>query len=295
MVDAKVKTLLTVVQTGSFTKAAEVLNLTQPAVSHHIRQLEQEFGIKIFQKGKKSLSVTPEGEILLKYAGRITAIENNCRQALEDHRTKTRHLNIGITRTAGENLMTQVLALYCSEHTQTHINVYTDTIQNLYTKLGLYELDLAIVEGILPDSHYRSVLLDTDYLCLIVAPEHPFAARQSVLLSELKREKLILRPPMAGTRVLFESFLMSHGETISNFNVIMEMDNIAMIKNLVSMNLAVSVIAHSACREELRSGRLAAVPIENANMTREINMVYHHDFSHLDLLEELSRIYARIY
>ena len=181
------------------------------------------------------------------------------------------------------------------EHTQTHINVYTDTIQNLYTKLGLYELDLAIVEGILPDSRYRSVLLDTDYLCLIVAPEHPFAARQSVLLSELKREKLILRPPMAGTRVLFESFLMSHGETISNFNVIMEMDNIAMIKNLVSMNLAVSVIAHSACREELRSGRLAAVPIENANMTREINMVYHHDFSHLDLLEELSRIYARIY
>ena len=191
--------------------------------------------------------------------------------------------------------MTQVLDLYCSEHTQTHINVYTDTIQNLYTKLGLYELDLAIVEGILPDSRYRSVLLDTDYLCLIVAPEHPFAARQSVLLSELKREKLILRPPMAGTRVLFESFLMSHGETISNFNVIMEMDNIAMIKNLVSMNLAVSVIAHSACREELRSGRLAAVPIENANMTREINMVYHHDFSHLDLLEELSRIYARIY
>ena len=75
----------------------------------------------------------------------------------------------------------------------------------------------------------------------------------------------------------------------------MEMDNIAMIKNLVSMNLAVSVIAHSACREELRSGRLAAVPIENANMTREINMGYHHDFSHLDLLEERSRIYARIY
>lgn len=295
MVDAKIRTLVTVVRTGSFTKAAEELNLSQPAVSHHIRQLEQEYRIKIFQKEKKILTLTGEGEILLKYAGRLMAVATNCSQALEDYAKQAKHLNIGITRTAGENLMTQVLALYCGEHPKTHINVYTDTIQNLYTKLQLYELDLAIVEGVLPNAHYRSVLLDTDYLCLIVSPKHPFAGRQSILLNELKGERLILRPSTAGTRMLFENFLLSHGESIQNFNVMMEMDNISMIKNLVSMDLAVSVIAHSACREELKDRRLAAVPIENANMTREINMVYHHDFSHIDLLEELRQIYSRIY
>lgn len=294
MLDVRIKTLLTVARIGSFTRAAEELSLTQPAVSHHIRQLEEDFGVKIFQKGKKTLSITPEGEILLKYSGRMMSIDTNCRQALEDYHRQAKHLNIGITRTAGENLMTQVLAFYCNEHPQTHINVYTDTINNLYDKLGLYELDLAIVEGALPSAKYRSVLLDTDYLCLIVPPNHPFAQRQSVLLNELKSEKLILRPPTAGTRMLFESFLLGHSESIKSFNVIMELDNIGMIKNLVSLGLAVSVIAHSACREEIRDRKLIAVPIENASMTREINMVYQHDFVHADLLEELRDIYVKI-
>lgn len=294
MLEPRIRTLLTVARIGSYTKAAAELNLTQPAVSHHIRQLEDDFNIKIFQKGKKTLTITPEGKILLKFAGRMMSMDTNCRQALEDYRKQAKHLNIGITRTAGENLMTQVLALYCSGHPHTHINVYTDNINNLYDKLGLYELDLAIVEGPLPSTKYRSVLLDTDYLCLIVAPDHPFAQRQSVLLSELKPEKLILRPHTAGTRMLFESFLVGHSESIKNFNVIMELDNVGMIKNLVSMGLAASVIAHSACREEIRDKKLVAVPIENSSMTREINMVYQHDFSHVDLLEELRDIYAKI-
>lgn len=295
MIDPKIQTLLTVVRTGSFTRAAAELSLTQPAVSHHIRQMEEDFGIKIFQRSKKTLTLTAEGEILLKYAGRITAIDHNARQALEDYRKQARHLNIGITHTAGENLVTQALAVYCNGHPHTHINIYTDSINNLYDKLGLYELDLAIVEGILPDDRFRSVLLDTDYLCLIVSPRHPFAHRQSILLSELKGERLILRPPGAGTRKLFESFLTGSGESIQSFDVMMEIDNIAMIKNLVSSELAVSVISHSACREEIRAGRLVAVPIENANMTREVNMVYPPDFAHTGLLDELRQIYSTIY
>ena len=295
LVDTKIATLLTVVRLGSYTKAAEELNLTQPAVSHHIRQLEEEFGIKVFQKGRKALVLTAEGEILVKYASRAMAIYHTARQALEDYRTQATHLNIGTTHTVGENLVSQVLALYCNEHPDTHINIVTDSINNIYNKLGLYELDLAIVEGVLPSGKFQSVLLDTDYLCLIVSPQHKFARRPTILLSELKKEKLILRPATAGTRMLFENLLMTQGESIRNFNVMMELDNVSMIKNLVSMNLGVSVIAHSAIREEEREGRLVVVPIENAKMTRDINMVYQPDFTHHQVLEELRRIYNSVY
>ncbi len=295
MVDVRVKTLLTVVQLGSYTKAAEALNLTQPAVSHHIRQLEEEFGIKIFQKSRKALTPTAEGEILIKYSRRIMAIYHTAVQAIEDYQTQATHLNIGTTHTVGENLVSQVLALYCNENPLTHINITTDSINNIYNKLNQYELDLAIVEGVLPDSKFQSVLLDTDYLCLIVSPQHKFARRPTILLSELKKEKLILRPPTAGTRMLFENLLMSQSESIRNFNVMMELDNISMIKNLVAMNLGVSVIAHSACREEERDGRLVVVPIENAKMTRDINIIYQPDFTHVEVLDELRRIYNRIY
>ena len=78
MVDNKIVTLLTVVGQGSYTKAAQVLNLTQPAVSHHIRQLEEELEVKIFQKGRKELILTEEGELLVKYAHRLSAIDRKC-------------------------------------------------------------------------------------------------------------------------------------------------------------------------------------------------------------------------
>lgn len=295
MVDNKITTLLTVVSLGSYTKAAQALNLTQPAVSHHIRQLEEELGIKVFQRGRKELALTEEGDILVKYAHRLTAVGRSALQAIEDSRTNATHLNIGTTHTVGENLISQVLAIYCNQHPEIHINITTDTIKNIYDKMGLYELDLAIVEGVLPESRFRTLLLDTDYLCLVVSPKHRFATRPSILLSELKSEKLILRPATAGTRMLFENSLMSNGETIRNFNVMMELDNVSMIKNLVSADLGVSVVAHSACREEEREGRLVVVPIENAKMTRDINIIYQPDFSYEQIPDELRRLYNSIY
>lgn len=84
MFDSKANTLLAVVQTGSYTKAAAKLNLTQPAVSHHIRLLETEFNIKLFYRDKNKLKLTPQGKILVQYAKRAAAVYANACQALED-------------------------------------------------------------------------------------------------------------------------------------------------------------------------------------------------------------------
>lgn len=87
---------------------------------------------------------------------------------------------------------------------------------------------------------------------------------------------------------------MSHSESIRSLNVIMEMDSVATIKELVALGMGITVIAHSACREEELAGRLAVIPIENARMMREINMVHHKSFTHTEILEEFRRIYTAI-
>lgn len=291
MVDGKVRTLLAVVQTGSYTKAAEELHLTQPAVSHHIRLLEQEFGIRIFNLEKRNLVPTAEGAVLIKYARRMMAVYNKALQAIEDSSKQLRHLTVGITQTIAEHRMPQAIALYCLEHPETHISIFTDTIKNLYTSLELYELDLAVVDGPLPASGLNSVLLDTDYLCLAVSSQHRFAGRPGVSLEEVKKEKLILRPTGAGTRIQFDSYLLNHSDSIRNFDVMMELDNLATIKELVSLNLGVTIVSRSACREDEKAGRLVVVPFEDARMTREVNLVYHRDFSHPDVPDDLRRIY----
>ena len=275
MFDAKIETLLEVISAGSYTRAAQRLSLTQPAVSHHMRQLEQEFGIHIFYKDKKELRLTPEGEILVKYARRALAVYRNARQAIEDSRI----------------CVPQVLAEYCNQTPGVHINIVTDTIKNLYDMMRSYELDVAIVDGQFPASGYTEVLLDTDYLCLVVSPIHPLARRASVAIGALQGERFIMRPKGAGTRSMFESYLSECGADIRDFNIIIEMDSVATIKELVAQDLGISVIAHSACREDEQAGRLAVVPLEKPGMVRRINMVHHQDFSHPEILEELRRLY----
>ncbi len=295
MLDTKIITLLELEKAGSYTKAAQELHLTQPAISRHIRLLEEELGVKIFQQGTKKLLPTQEGKVLLRYAHRLMAISQKAVQAIEDERRHARHLVIGITQTASENVIPQVIAQYCNENPDTHITLITDTINNLYRYLELFEVDIAVTEGAPSEgSSCQSVLLDTDYLCLIVSPEHRFAGRGSVQLQELKSEKMILRPEGTGTRQLFENGLERHMESIRNFNVIMEMDNVAMIKDLVALGLGVSVVARSASIQDARKGKLSIVPIENVSLIREVRMVYHKDFAHLEILEDLKRIYDSV-
>ena len=105
MIDPKLKTLLSVEKEGSFTRAAEVLALSQPAVSYHIRQLEAEYAIKIFYRTPQKLTLTPEGEVLVKYARRLENISENARRALMDIKQQLRHFTVGITPTCGESLV----------------------------------------------------------------------------------------------------------------------------------------------------------------------------------------------
>lgn len=291
MIDAKLNTLLTLIEAQSYTKAAQMLSLTQPAVSQHIRGLEQEYGIKIFLKGTKGMVLTPEGKILEKYARRETALYRNLLNDFEAYRNGIHRFVVGITPSAEENMVPRVIATYCNLHPDTKVTVLTDTIKNIGSKLKAYEVDIAIVEGNLQEDGLHSLMLDTDYLCLIVSPSHAFAKRKSITMDELKKERLIVRPSSAGTRRMFDSYLLGCGESLQNFHVILEIDNVSTIKDLVQSNLGVSVIAHSTCISEERIGTLKVVPIENFKTTREINMVYRDDFSHKQILDEFCKIY----
>lgn len=293
MIDNKTYTLLKMAEVRNYSQAARLLNMTQPAVSYQIRQLESDYGCKIFRSENKNLVLTPEGEIILKYARRMITLEENVKQSLHDKSKNVKNFIVGITPTAEENLVPLVFAKYCNEHPSTHIKIFSDNIRNIYDKLKVYEVDLAIIEGRIEDDNYYSILLDTDFLCLACSPKSHLAKKESISLEELKNEKLILRLPHSGTRSLFENNLLAHNDNINSYNVTMEIGNINTIKELVAMNYGVTIIANSTCAEEVKNKKLILVPIQNLSMVREINLVYHHDFSHMEVLNEIQKIYRR--
>lgn len=291
MIDSKLYTLLKVHETGSFTRAAEQLSLTQPAVSHHIKQLEGELGVKLFYRSEAGLRPTAEGEIVLKYARRLQALHEQLSRELKDEQRRITRLTVGVTHTAESNFIAEALAEYCAAHEGVSIKIITDTINNLYDKLRNYELDLAMIDGAAPKDEFRSVLLDTDFLVLAVSNNNPLALRSSVTLRDIKKERMILRLPTSATRNLFVSHLESRNMSIDEFHVVLEVDNIATIKDLIRRDFGISILPKSVCLDELKKKKITVLPIENLSMIRETNMVYRPDFEHVEILKDIAAAY----
>lgn len=292
MIDPKIKTLLTLTEVGNYTQTAKRLALTQPAVSYQIKSLEEQYGIEIFYRGNRQLKPTPEGEILISYARRLANLEKNARGAIEDLQKNVQRFRVGITTTLGEYLVPEIFVNYCKRNPHVQISIITEAIKEIYNMLSNYELDWAIVEGHITEMGYVSLLLDTDYLCLVVSPQSHLARRSSVSVQELRQEKFVLRTPEAGTRSLFEQFLTSMSETIENFNVVIETNNIKTIKELVAANLGVTIISHSAVEQDLARGKLISVPVDGLNIVREINLVYLREFRHAHILDDIRKAYT---
>lgn len=291
MLDPKLETFITVAELKNFTKAAQALNLTQPAVSNHINQLEKEYNTKLFMRKKKDFTLTNEGKIALTYARRLKALHDKMIQKIADEQTSSSHIKIGITHTSENNNITEVLAQYANQMHNITITIITDSINNLYDMLENYQLDIAIVDGKKQSGKLNYLMLDTDYLVCVLSSQHPLAKNSSISLNQLKKENMILRLPSSSTRSLFEATLISINESIDNFNVLLEVDNVSTIKQLVMNNFGVSILPQSVCTKDVKKGKIKTLPIENLSMTRQMNIAYNKDFANTDVLNDIVTLY----
>lgn len=293
MLDAKLETLLIVAEEKSFTKAAATLSLTQPAVSNHISLLEKEIGIKIFLRTKGEVKITPEGEIVIRSAKRIKNLYKRMFDRISEIDRQVTKLRVGLTHTSESNEIAEVLAKFGVSHGNVNIMIITDSSKNLYEMLENYEIDFAIIEGKSKVTDLKYLMLDKDNLVCILSNNNPLAKNTKISLNDLKKEHVILRLPESETRKLFEATLISVNDSIDNFDVSIEVDNIATIKDLIRKDLGVSVLPQSACMDEIRKGKITALPIENLTMTRETNIVYNKDFARMDLINDFVDMYKQ--
>lgn len=294
LIDQKLISFMKIVDTNSFTKAADALALTQPAVSQHIHNLEEELGVKLFIRNHNQLRLTANGEIVDKYARRLLAISNNLIQSLKDEKENVSSLTVGITHSVESSQIVEALAEYSNQSKGLTIKVVTDTVENLHKMIRNCELDFLIINGKLKDSKLNYMTMDTDCLVLAVSPTHRLASQNTVTLEELKKEKLILRLPTSNTISLFDQALNQNNLSVSDFDVVLEMDNIATIKDLIRQNFGVSVLSKSACMDEIRKGKLIGLPIENLSLIRDINIIYPKDYENLQTIQDIVELYNRL-
>lgn len=274
MINDKLNTLIVLAELRSYTQTAEVCHLSQPAVSQHIKALEDLYDIKIFKRVGRTLTLTYEGEILVANAKKLIALNRNIEKELSKNKGELTKLDIGITLTAGNYFIPELLTFFKDKYPDLRFNFHTDIASNLIERMRINELDFIIVDGTPHTNEFKVKLLIKDELIIIGPRNHPLANKTNVSLEDLKREKFILRHEQADTRRAFENYLLNHLDNIKNFDIILEIDNTALIKQLIIAGHGVSVMSRAICEVNLKVGTLMEIKLKDFQLERGIYLVY---------------------
>lgn len=277
MIDLRLLTFLTVAKTKSYTKAAEILNITQPAVSQHIKFLEDEYEVHLIKKYGKGFDLTEEGLILFKYAEEIEVLYKALEMKLKNRSGIIKTYNIGASMTIGGYILPYILGKYRRINQNINILLQVNNTKEILEKLIAGNINLAFVEGIFDKSKFKFKKYKEDELVLAVSPQHKFAIKEQVTVQEILEDNLILREKGSGTREVIENKFFELGFDINNSKKYMEIGDISAIKSLIELNLGYSIISRETIKKEILQGTIKEVPIRNVQIFREFNFVYFQD------------------
>lgn len=275
MIDPKLNTFINIGKLKSFTKTAELLHLTQPAISQHIKQLEEYYKVKLILKKGRQISLTEEGEMLLKYAKGFEANSLLLKRQLKNQSSFKKRYHIGATLTIGEFILPPLLGKYRILNDNIDIILNVKSFEDILIKLNSGEIDLGIVEGPFDKSKFNYKKLRDDELVFVTSSQSNLSNKLSIDINEIiNNGSLILREKGSGTRMVFENKIFELGYTNFDLKIYMEVGSIGAIKSLVKANLGHTVISIEAVKREVLDGDLTVIPIKDFKIMREFNFIF---------------------
>ncbi|MFI3238707.1 MAG: LysR family transcriptional regulator [Lachnospiraceae bacterium] len=267
MLDKRIYTFLELCNVMNYHKTAENLCMTQPAVTQHIKYLEEEYQCELFTYANRKLTKTTKCLELEKYARSIISINTHAAEQLSQ--TDKIQINIGATKTIGEYLLDDLLLpLLC--HEQYEINLIIDNTERLLERLNHFDIDLLLLEGFVDKEKYNHQKISNEEIVGICSHSHPFANR-SVSLAEVFHEHVILREKGSGTRAVFETFLVSKGYSVSAFSKKSMISSNKLIEKAIIKHSCISFVYETIPN---KNKKIATFHIEDSNLFHEYNFVF---------------------
>lgn len=258
-------------ETGSFSKAAALNEITQSAVSQQIRALELRYKVTLVERGRRSLELTPEGLVFLSASKEILNVYNHLGDRLHELRDVVAgELRLASIYSIGLHELPPVLKRYRQQHADVEVHVEYRRSTQVYAEVIAGEVDLGLVAYPTRRSGLQIDIFSQDDLVLICHPSHALAKRKSILLTHLNGEKLISFEPDVPTRKVIDRHLREHAVQIEHA---MEFDNVETVKRAVEIESGVSIVPAHTVRQEVENGVLASVKIESPKMVRPLGVI----------------------
>ncbi len=275
MDDHKLKVFCTVAETKSFSKASEIIRLTQPAVSLQIQALEEIYGTKLLNRSGCVVTLTKPGEMLYKYAKEINALYSAAEKAIGEVTGRVKGVvTIGASSTIGNYIMPRVIADFKKKYQKAEIHLLVGNTKNVVEFLNSGSIDMGFVEGEINKQKLGVEKLLSDEMVLIMSPRHPWAKRKIISVLELSKEPFVFREEGSGTRQTIEKYLAKHGILLQNINISLIMGNTESIKGSVEEGLGVSIISRWAAKKEIRYGSLKVATFKEDKFIRDFALLY---------------------
>ena len=267
---AQLQVFLTVAREHSFSRAAEKLYRTQPAVSIVIRKLEEWAGEPLFVRGARNAKLTDAGELLYDYAERLLNLRNEIQKGMEDLKGLRRgQLSLGVNESSIHALL-PALARFRRLHPDVHIAVHRTFSRDIPREVLNYRLDLGVVSFVPQDPKLAAVEIFRDELTFVVPPGHSLARRRSVEISELGRESFVAHIVESPYRWRVIQLFQKHGVPL---NIHVELPTIESIKRFVQMEMGVAIVPRMCVRWEVERGTLVEVGIRQLKLPRHLYLI----------------------
>lgn len=258
-------------ETESFTKAAQINDITQSAVSQQIRSLENQFRATLIERSKKKFRLTREGQILYEHSKQIIQTYDTLRAQLQELRdVVSGTLRVATIYSIGLYDLPPYLKRFLKTHRTVNVHVEYHRANRVYEDVLSNVCDVGLVAYAVKESRLEVVPLWRDKLVLVCSPRHPLATRGSIPLTALRGERFISFEPDIPTRRAIDKAFRSEGVEVVH---VMEVDNIETVKRAVEIELGVSIIPQSTVASEVRNGTLAEVEIAGGDFCRPVSVI----------------------
>ncbi|MHB8599441.1 MAG: LysR family transcriptional regulator [Ktedonobacteraceae bacterium] len=282
----------TVVEQRNYTKAADALFMTQPAVSLQLQALERSLQVKLLERVNQQLVVTEAGEALYQCALPMLNAEEEAERVLAELRGMAHgRLVIGANTTGGMYVVPPVLAEYKERHPDSELLLQIDATDRLIERVRQGIIDLGFACGTITQPELTVEAIGIDVLTLILSTRHPLAASASLTLEQVVAQPFIVPESISRTRQFIEQTMRERGYTLK---IAMHFQGTEPVKKAVESNLGVGIVSSTAVELEVAAGVLRAMPIEGLELRRPLVMFYRHG-KYFGSMARDFMLYARAY
>ncbi len=274
---------ITVARAKSLSKAANLLYLSQPAVSKHIKSMEEYYGAKLFDRTNQGVRLTEAGEIVYEYAQRLKNIHNELEKDIDRFlNSEELNLNVGASPTPGEYLLPCTLWTFKDKHPRTNVELEVSYSSEIVESIFQNNLSLGVIEGELPSgSSLASDHLMTDQINVIAAESSELKTMENI--NELKDMPLILPSDDFYIRKILQRLLSEQGLEITDLNITAEMNSFTAIKSAVEADVGISFLSYSAVKKPVFQDRIKIIELNEEieeKLNLDINLIYSQKPNH---------------